>query len=151
MILRLWTLDDAPALLPLVLAFLTEHYAVGGDIQPTEENAAHLVALGVHRATLGDPVFLAGDEDGIVGFALWCGTPESPITMRDKVCQGLGTYVVPPRRRDGISILLRESAFIQAAVAGYTRIDGVARDKKGLESSKRVGFTAVGAYVTKEV
>lgn len=145
--IRRWEPDDAPALLPLVLAFLTEHAAAGGDILPTEENAVHLVAIGMAAAAAGDPVFLA-DEDGLVGFVLWVGVPHGVLTFRERVCQGLGTYVVPEHRREHLAKTMREVAVQQARVAGYTRVDGVARDKRGLESGKAGGFVPSGVFCT---
>lgn len=149
--IRTWEPGDAAALLPLVHAFLVEHYASGGDIEPTEENAAHLVAMGIHRATSGDPVYLAGDEDGIVGFVLWVGITPGLLTLRGKLLQGIGTYVVPARRRETIGKSMRTLACVHAAKAGYTRIDGVARDDRGFKSAKAAGFTAIGAFVVKEL
>lgn len=145
--IRPWRPSDWKAMRGLVHAFLTENYAAGGDFRPTRRNVEAFVRKGVKSASQGDPCLLAYAGGELVGFTLWTGAPDLGLDQRDRVCFGLGTYVIPSARRQGWSRRLREVAKETASAAGYTRIDGVALDKRGLLAGQAVGGQVVGVMV----
>lgn len=145
--LHLWTPGDWKALRPLMAAFLEEHCRAGGDFLPTRRNVEAFIRRGVKAAAQGDPCLLAIQDGKIVGFCLWAGIDAGDLDLRDRICQGLGTYVVPTARRQGWSKRIRARALEVAAEAGYTRVDGVAIDKRGLAAGKAAGFATRGVQV----
>jgi GNAT superfamily N-acetyltransferase len=145
--IRPWKPSDWKALRPLVTAFLKEHYAAGGDFRPTRHNVEAFIRKGVKASALSDPTLLAYAGGKLVGFVLWAGVPESGLELRDRICLGIGTYVVPEVRRQGWSVKLRRAATTLARVAGYTRVDGVALDERGFKAGQAVGGRSVGLVV----
>lgn len=145
--IRPWQPTDWRGLRPLVKAFLTEHYAAGGDFRPTRQNTEAFLRRGVQGAAAGDPCVVAIEGGKIVGFTLWVGLPDFGLETRERVCSGLGTYVVKECRRQGWSRRIREAAIELAKTAGYTRLDGTALDRRGLKAAESTGATVVGVQV----
>lgn len=145
--IRPWRPSDWRALRPLMSAFLKEHYAVGSDFRPTRRNVEAFIRKGVKAAAKNDPCLLAYDGGELIGFCIWAGMPDAGLDLRERVCLGLGTYIIPSKRRQGWSKRIREAAKEVARTAGYTRLDGVALDKRGLKAGQSVGGNVVGVMV----
>lgn len=145
--IRPWRPSDWRSLRPLMSSFLNEHYAVGGDFRPTRRNTEAFIRKGVKAAAKNDPCLLAYDGGELVGFCIWAGLPDGGLDLRERICLGLGTYIIPTRRRQGWSKRIREAAKEVASAAGYTRLDGVALDKRGLKAGEAVGGQVVGVAV----
>lgn len=149
--IRPWMPVDWQSLRPLMRAFLTEHYALGGDFPATRHNIEAFVRKGVKAAHAGDPALLAYEAGTLVGFCLWTGVVTGGLDVRERICAGIGTYVVPERRRQGWSKRIRERALEVAQAAGYDRVDGVALEKRGYDAGVAAGFAAAGVLVRKQL
>lgn len=146
-----WSPKDWKQLRPLMRAFLDEHCKSGGDFLPTRNNVEAFIRRGVRSAASGDPCLIAIQNGKPIGFCLWTGIDVQGIDMREKVCQGLGTYIIPEERRKGWSQKIRSEAFEFAKRAGYARCDGVAIDKRGLAAGKAAGCKVAGILVRKRL
>lgn len=122
---RHWAPSDAAAVAPLLLGFLRDTYDTGADFLPSEHNVDIFWRIGLQAAADGDPVLLAENTDEVVAFILWVGQGQTVWEQRDRVCLGMGTYVVPHYRRTGVGRMIRERGHEVARARGYTRIDGV--------------------------
>jgi len=144
---RRWEAADERSVTPLVRAFLEEHYAAGGDYPPTDKNVAALFRRGVKAGDEGDPALLAIRDGRPVGFVLWCRVPPVDLDLRESICCGVGTYIDPAYRRKGLASALRLVATDVARHQGYTRVDGVALDARGLAAGRAVGGQPSGTFM----
>lgn len=149
--IRPWTPSDWKPLRPLMQAFLEEHCAQGGDFLPTRNNVESFLRRGVRAASKGDPTLVLLQDRQYIGFCLWSGLPDIGLDLHERVCQGMGTYIIPEFRRHRNAKKLRAAAFKQAAVAGYTRVDGVALTPDTLASGQAAGFEASGVLVRQKI
>ena len=149
--IREWQPSDWRALRPLMKKFLEEHCAQGGDFLPSRNNVESFIRRGVKGAAKGDPCLLAIEGGTIIGFCLWTGIPDTGLDLRENVCQGLGTFVLPEHRRQGWSKKLRAEAMNVAALAGYDRVDGTALANWTLAAGKASGFKPAGVLVRQKV
>jgi len=141
--IRLANTDDVPRLNALAIAYSLETEQHG-----TERNERLLCELLLYGIRAGEAVVVAEQDGDLVGFCAWVHLPHSPPTK----VEGLGTYVVPPARRDHVSCALRKFAEEHAYRMGYRYVDGIAaRDNPaGLESVLRRGFRVVGVHVRRD-
>jgi GNAT superfamily N-acetyltransferase len=123
----------------LILAYLLEIEGDGYDYLPTLENAEMLFTVGLGGVYLGDPVVLAEDNEEPIGWTSWIRAVSHLMEFRDRVCLGMGTYVVPSCRRMGIAKELHLAAEAIARQAGFTRIDRIG-NKKGERMLLRDGW-----------
>lgn len=65
-------------------------------------------------------VFLAQDGDALIGYCAWLSLPTMPVGVVD----GLGTYVVPERRRELVAEKLNLAAIEFHKERGATRVYG---------------------------
>lgn len=151
MTIRPWNVADSAALRPLLLAFLRDTYAEGYDFLPTEDNAEAFLEIGLEAATVGDPVLLAESGGEIIGFILWIGAPTFHIAPRARICVGMGTYVVPSRRRERIGFQLRVEGEEIARERGYTRLDGFGYYEAPKRLMERNGWHPVATLYQKEL
>lgn len=105
---------------------------------------AHLAVVYEAIRSFGG-VFVAESAGKLLGYIAWVAPPEYP----KGVVEGLGTYVVPDERKNGVSRLLREAAIRYHRENGGERVFGVAHagNQAGLESSLSEGFEVVGQLV----
>lgn len=143
MIIRLATTDDVEQLRELVVAYGEEVEERG-----TERNDALLLDAIVYGVRAGEAVVVAEHLEDIVGWCAWVHLPMSPRTK----CEGLGTYVTPEWRHDGVSRKLRDFAERHATALGYRYVDGCAAEDNiaGFESVMRMGFRVIGRLVRLE-
>jgi GNAT superfamily N-acetyltransferase len=145
--IRAWAPADWRPLRPLMHAFLKEHRQAGGDFLPTRRNVETFIRRGMKAATTkGDPCVIAWDGGQPVGFALWLGI-DTDLDVAHRVVQGVGTYVVPEKRRAGWSKRIRQAAMSVARERGYTQVAGTAMDKRGMAAGKSVGGEVHGVYM----
>lgn len=120
-----WQEFDEGYIKRMLKSFLQETYEVGYDFPPTENNVMRFWDIGIKAAGRKDPTLVAYTDGILIGFCLWVGVPPQHILdVRDKVCLGMGTYMIPKYRNLGLATALREAAHAVAKSVGYTRIDG---------------------------
>lgn len=149
MTIRPWDVADISALEGLVGAYLTETYPAGYDYQPTFRNAATLVEVGLVHGAVGDPVLAAVDDDrSVIGWTAWFGaTNPLAFDYRDRICFGMGTYVLPSARHQGVAAALHDAAVVIARNRGYTRVDRLAAGTgEGGRMLQRDGWEARGTW-----
>lgn len=154
--IRPWEARDEVSLLHMILACLEDTYHNGAEMQPTPKNARVLLTLGMQAASRGEPCLVADaggiDVPGPIGYNLWTSLPNPlGLDFRCRVLHGLGTYVMVPFRRYGVSRDLRVRAERIGADQGFDKVAGVAFDPVGLRSVLGRGFRPVGQYVEKEL
>jgi len=151
MIARFWEEKDRGALIPMVEDCLAINQAAGAEMRPTVKNASVLVEMGLRAAAANQPCLVAQLPDGtLVGYTLWCELPNAlGLDFTSRILHGLGTYVVPTHRREGVSDALRDHAEQIAARLGYDKIVGIAYHEPGFASCSKRGFKAVGVNVEK--
>lgn len=148
MIIRPWAPGDGEAVRAMILDCLRVNAEVGADMLPTDKNAGILWNLGIKWASEGEPTLVYVMDNAPIAYTLWGGLPNPiGIDYRDRICSGLGTYVLPSYRKRGVSVALRAEAERQAKARGYNRVCGVAYHEAGLVSALRAGFIAVGSQV----
>jgi GNAT superfamily N-acetyltransferase len=145
--IRGWRPSDWKALRPLMMAFLREQYAAGGDIRPTRRNVEAFIRQGVRAAAQHDPTLLVYDEGRIVGFCLWVGMPDGGLDRRGRTCLSIGSFVVPERRRQGWSKQLHAVAVEAASRAGYSTLEGTVLERRGLKVGESLGGSVIGVQV----
>jgi len=143
---RLWQIGDCGSLPPMILDLLAENAPLGADMAPTEENVAILLALGMQWASRGDPTLVACDSSGqVIGFTLWGAFDNmAGVLLTKRTCNGVGTYVVPAWRNQGVASELRRAAANCARAKGYERVLGATFHEAALRSTLRVGFKVIG-------
>lgn len=149
-----WRSADWLQLRSVVLGFLSEMYAnEKGDIRPTNENVDILINIGITRAEAGDPCFAMWKDGVIIGFTLWvgCAALHPSLELREKICSGLGTYIMKDHRQQGHSKTLREAAFTCAKEAGYARVDGSAYDKLGYQTATKFGAKSMSLVISRRL
>jgi GNAT superfamily N-acetyltransferase len=147
-----WRGADWNRLRGLVLSFLNEMYQTEEhrtDVLPTERNADMMVFSGISAAEAGDPCCALWVDGQIVGYTYWVGSPTRGLEIREKICSGLGTYIIPEYRRQGFATKLREGASEIAKKAGYARVDGIVHDKVGTDSVKKFGGAVKNLVMTR--
>lgn len=147
-----WRGADWLHLRPLVLTYLNEMYYSEEnrtDVLPTEQNADVMIFSGISAAESGDPCCALWIDNKIVGFTYWVGSSTRGFEVREKVCSGLGTFILPEYRRQGLATKLREKAVEIAKDAGYARVDGIVHDKVGTDSVKKFGGTVKNLVMTR--
>jgi len=135
----------------MIVDCLRANFDAGADMLPTQKNAEALFILG-HQASLkGEPCLVAEPEGyGVVGYTLWCDL-ENPLGLdyRGRILYGLGTYVRPGWRQQGVSAALRDEAEKEGARLGFIKVVGVAYHDVGLRSVLARGYRAAGVHVEK--
>jgi GNAT superfamily N-acetyltransferase len=145
--IRVWTPADWKPLRSLMQAFLTEHTQAGGDFLPTRRNVETFIRRGMKAATTkGDPCVIAWDGGKPVGFALWLGV-DSDLDLARKVVTG----VTSDRRRQGWSKRIRHAAMAVARERGYSHLEGVALDARGMNAAKAVGAETQGVFMRRDL
>ncbi len=153
-VIRRWRESDRAALAHMVLHCLEINYDAGADMQATPKNALALVDLGYAASAKGEPCFVvdlrSGECPGPIGYTLWCSLP-NPLGLdyRGNPLYGLGTYVMPPFQRAGISTALRDVAERDAKTQGFTKVVGTAFTVPGLQSVLSRGYVVTGQSVEK--
>lgn len=108
----------------LILRYLKDTFAQGGDFPPTLENAQAFFDRAVEGAECGDPCLVA-DKDGVIaGFVMALGVLFPGMTTRDNTIRSWGTYVLPECRGERIAIKLFMVMGRVAKNKGYTRVLG---------------------------
>lgn len=137
MIIRFVQASDERQLKKLILGYLKETYAKGGDFPPTLENAQAFFDHAVEGAGRGDPCLVAveGPDGGgdlaaktIVGFIGTQGLHFPGMQTRDRTIRSWGTYVSPPYRTTHVAIKLFMVMGRVAKNAGYTRVVSSTKD-----------------------
>jgi len=150
----LWRPADWLRLRPVMLDFLREMYEKkNSDIKPTNENVDVLIHTGLYASGKGDPCCAMWKDGVIVGFTFWLGIAglHPHLEMREKVCTGLGTFIMENHRRQGLSTELRTFAFDVAKYMGYDRVDGSAYDKLGFETAAKFGAKTSSLLLSKRL
>lgn len=150
MIIRYWTPKDAPTLKAMMLAFLEEHYALGGAFKPTEYNAALLTRMGLDAAERKEPALVAVEGDAIVGLNLWYGL-NSQFDLRAKTLLGFCTYVMPAWRRQRVANTLRAAAVAVGYTGGFEQVEGTVIHKEGMASVHASGGKPSGTLMRGEL
>jgi len=146
--IRSWHPADAPALRPLIADCLAVNRDAGADMEPTEKNVTALLTLGLLWASQGEPTLVAERDGQLIGYILWGRCPNPlDLDLRDRLCSGLGTYVVPVERRRHVASALRLQAMEMARARGYARVQGVAYHEAGRQSVRPMGFREVAVQV----
>lgn len=154
--IRQWEEDDKISLYDMIQDCLDVNYKAGADMQPTFKNADVLWQMGLQASRRGEPCLVAdhrnSDTPGPIGYTCWLEMP-NPLGMdfRGRILHGLGTYVMPPFQRSGVSTLLRNEAEAQAGRLMFTKVVGIAYHDAGLKSVLSRSYRKVGTMVEKEV
>jgi GNAT superfamily N-acetyltransferase len=123
--IRTITTGDGHQLWSLVLEYLKETYADGGEFPPTLENATRFALFGIEGAASGDPCIVAEEDGKLVGFVFARGIDLGGMESRHKTIRSWGTYIEPAYRSKGIAVSLFIVAGRLARIAGYTRFLGM--------------------------
>lgn len=142
-VIRRWTEEDAPALVPLVYDYLQSTFDDGGDLLPSRENVERFVRMGVAAAAKGDPTLLAESDGQLLGFHL-CFDVDLGFETREKVLQSAAGYVIPEARDGEISQHLMSMSLSIAKDRGYTRLDGSVLTEANYKKMKRLGYETRG-------
>jgi L-amino acid N-acyltransferase YncA len=144
MIVRYVKPEDAKPLRRLVMHYLRDTYAEGGDFPPTLDNAAAFTKHAVDGAKEGDPC-IVGELDGkIIGFVMARGLHFPGMQTRDNTIRSWGSYVEPEYRRHGYGITLYMMMARLARAAGYTRLLGMTHGTNYEENTLRAIKTITG-------
>jgi GNAT superfamily N-acetyltransferase len=135
--IRLIADSDARPLRTLIMQYLKETYADGGDFPPTLENAAAFTKHAIDGSKEGDPCLVAVEDGKIVGFVVGRGLQFPGMTTRDKTIRSWGSYVAPAYRGRGIAISLFMLMGRLARHAGYTRLLGMTHGTRHEENALR--------------
>jgi GNAT superfamily N-acetyltransferase len=147
--IRPWLIGDWITLEPTVLKYLEEQARAGGPILPNYRSANTFIEDAMRGAQRGDPVLLATRDNKVAGFVVWIAPPTN-YAMVSKRLTGMGTYVVPRFRRDGLATELRQAAEALARAQRFTGVDGIAYDTAGIQTVKSLGFVPAGILTRKE-
>lgn len=120
--------------------FMEDNFEMDGLILPTKNN--------LDVANFYFDKYVSGEAEGIVLFVandavLMWGDDLSPIETRlEKSAQGWGVYVAPERRRQGVSMVIREEGKKMLRNMGFTHVLGSTTEKNdpSYQSSVKVGF-----------
>jgi L-amino acid N-acyltransferase YncA len=96
-------------------------------------DACHLAISGGYGG-----VFLAQDGDKLIGYCAWLSLPTMPVGMVD----GIGTYVIPERRRELVAEKLNLAAIEYHKERGATRVYGVVSDDNEASRSRMEAYGA---------
>lgn len=150
--IRQWAAEDRVDLLHMVMECLRINREAGAEMLPTYKNTDVLVQMGMLGSARGEPCLVACIPDGPIGYTLWTELPNPlGLDFGSRVLHGLGTYVMEPYRRLGISAHLRNVAEAQALRMGFDKITGTAYHGAGAQSVLTRGFRVVGAHVEKQL
>ena len=109
----------------LMLRYLKDTFAEGGDFPPTLENAQAFFDHAVEGADCGDPCLVATTDDDVpIGYVMARGVPFPGMHTRDVTLRSWGTYVLPEHRGSRIAIKLFMVMGRIAKNRGYTRVLG---------------------------
>ena len=152
MIIRLATNDDLPAIQAELPHFLKELQPFGSLVACDDVNVNLLLFVVRQAIDRGDPVVVAERDGQIVGFCLWTQL-DTPLRYDRKVLHGLGTFVVPAFRKQGISDLIRSLAEGIARDKGYESILGSVHPSNvaGVASLEGHGWKTVHCVVVKDL
>lgn len=101
MIIRVATHDDQPAIASMLPEFLKDLQPFGSLATVGETNVILLGQVIRRAIERSDPIVLAENETGIIGFCLWAGVHE-PLEQTRKILHALGTYIKPAFREQGV-------------------------------------------------
>jgi len=147
-IVRLWRREDRALLIPMIQDCLAANHEAGSDWLPTEKNAEALCEMGMLASEKGEPCMVATTEEWHLGYTLWCELPNPlGLDFRGRVLHGLGTYVMPEYREQGLSAELRDRAEYEAKRLGFTKVVGTAYHQAGLQSVLARNYTIAGYHV----
>lgn len=137
--IRAATLDDWNDLAAFIEAFNREKAVKFDEPDCTRMHldACHLAIVGGHGG-----VYVAQDGDYLVGYCAWLSLPTMPVGLVD----GIGTYVIPERRRSLVAEQLNLAAIEFHKERGATRCYGsVSLDNEpSMKRMEAYGAKAVG-------
>lgn len=123
---RMIQAGDGEPLWQLVMGYLKETYAQGGDFPPTLANATAFTVFAIEGAAEGDPCLVAEDDGVLIGFCFARGVAVLPgMETRHRTIRSWGTYIAPDHRARGVGVSLFIVAGRMARLAGYTRFLGM--------------------------
>lgn len=136
----------------LIIRYLKDTYAQGGDFPATLENAQAFFDHAVEGTQCGDPCLVAEDESKIIGFVMARGVHFPGMQTRDKTLRSWGTYTIPEVRGQRVAIRLFMVMGRIAKNRGYTRIlgftHGTGYEGKAMQVLKSiVGMKEVGTVL----
>jgi len=133
--IRTATLGDWSELAMLIEAFNSEKVLRYGEPDYTRMHldACHLAIAGGHGG-----VYVAQDGDEVIGYCAWLSLPTMPVGVVD----GIGTYVVPDRRRELVAEALNLAAIEHHKKAGATRVYGVVSNDNGPSRARMEAYGA---------
>jgi GNAT superfamily N-acetyltransferase len=120
--------------------FMEDNYELGHLVLPSKQN--------LDVACIYFDKYVSGEAEGIVLFVandavLMWGDDLSPIETRlEKPAQGWGVYVAPQRRRQGVSMIMREEGKKMLIEMGFTHVTGstTLQNNPSYDSSVKLGF-----------
>jgi hypothetical protein len=143
----------------LIMAYLKETYAKGGDFPPTLENAQGFFDFAIKGAECGDPCLVAvhdvdryKDEPRLIGFIGTQGILFPGMQTRDQSIRSWGSYVLPEYRDTRIGVKLFIVMGRIAKNKGYTRIlsstHGTGYSERAIRVMKKVaGVKEIGTLI----
>lgn len=147
MLIRRWLPNDCDSIQPMIFECLHFNYECGAHIVPSPRNITVFWQLGLRWSQTGEPTLLADDDGQVRGYVMWGSIPSPELDVREPICHGLGTYIVPEFRRHGLATDLRTEALKLARALGYKRVSGVAHHIAGQASVVPLGFQACGVQM----
>lgn len=120
--------------------FQKESHEMGHWVLPTKANldvATFFFEQYTTKQAEGIVLFIANDA------VLMWGTDMSPVeTVFEKPAQGWGIYIKPERRREGLSLLIRDAGKEKLSSMGFTHVVGSTphKNEASYQSSLKVGF-----------
>jgi len=140
-LIRLATKNDGLRLWPLVYDYVKEQVAQGLPDQ------SKVLAVGIeYGVSHGEAIVVAEDAAGeLVGFVAWASLPNAA----EGEVLGMGTYVAPSHRRQGLSVRMREYAKDYCRERGAKFVSGAVfgENDAGLAAAKRTGAKVRGVLV----
>lgn len=135
---------DCRQMKKLIIRYLRDTYAEGGDFPPTLENAAAFFDAALEGAQCGDPCLVGHVGETIAGFVMMKGVHFPGMETRDSTLRSWGTYTHPDYRGQRLAIRLFMVAGRMAKNKGYTRVLGFTHGTGYEEKAMMVVKSLVG-------
>lgn len=148
--IRKANLEDGDLVRSLIIHLLEDTQPFGMDAEPSEENANVYWEVFIRPAINSGrgSILIAEDAGDIVGGLFWPIIP-TPIKVREEYASGLGVYVVPEYRGNGIAKSLRSVGLNDLKNQGISYVLGFVHttNASGINSVIKSNASSIGSML----